>query len=67
MAWIIYGKSIDSHRCMRPLDLANGVFVNNIMHASVWWNDQEDEARKACKHLQEHNRDYIFEVRKKGN
>jgi len=38
----IYGKPPGVNR-FRPLDLKNGCFVVNLMHASTFWTDDEVE------------------------
>lgn len=57
----IYGKD-ETMKRMRPVDLQSGDFVVNLIYASCW--DTKEEADKVCEHINEHNENMYFEVRK---
>lgn len=61
--YILYGKAKDMKRFM-PLDLSEGVFVKNIMFASLF-NDKAKAETVAYK-LMEKNKGLAIEVREQN-
>lgn len=59
----IYGKQKTEKR-FKALDLKNGVFVNNLMYASFFYDNELEQLKKVVQNLNEQNKDFIFEIRK---
>ena len=59
----IYGKQKTEKR-FKALDLKNGVFVNNLMYASFFYENELEQLKKVVQDLNEQNREFIFEIRK---
>ena len=59
----IYGKQKTEKR-FKALDLKNGVFVNNLMYASFFYENELEQLKKVVKDLNEQNREFTFEIRK---
>lgn len=59
----IYGKQKTEKR-FKALDLKNGVFVNNLMYASFFYDNELYQLKKVVQNLNEQNREFIFEIRK---
>ena len=65
MAYFIYGKTKEMSK-FRPIDLKNGTFCNNVIYASMWFDNQKEVAYKVKEEIARKNPDCVFEVRKKG-
>lgn len=59
----IYGKAKTEKR-FKALDLKNGVFVNNLMYASFFYENELEQLKKVVQNLNEQNREFTFEIRK---
>ena len=59
----IYGKAKTEKR-FKALDLKNGVFVNNLMYASFFYENELEQLKKVVQNLNEQNEEFIFEIRK---
>ena len=59
----IYGKQKNEKR-FKALDLKNGVFVNNLMYASFFYENELEQLKKVVQDLNEQNEEFIFEIRK---
>ena len=59
----IYGKQKTEKR-FKALDLKNGVFVNNLMYASFFYENELEQLKKVVQDLNEQNKEFIFEIRK---
>lgn len=59
----IYGKQKTEKR-FKALDLKNGVFVNNLMYASFFYDNELYQLKKVVQDLNEQNKEFIFEIRK---
>lgn len=59
----IYGKQKNKKR-FKALDLKNGVFVNNLMYASFFYENELTQLKKVVQDLNEQNEEFIFEIRK---
>ena len=59
----IYGKQKTEKR-FKALDLKNGVFVNNLMYASFFYENELEQLKKVVQDLNEQNEDFTFEIRK---
>lgn len=59
----IYGKQKNEKR-FKALDLKNGVFVNNLMYASFFYENELTQLKKVVQDLNEQNEEFIFEIRK---
>lgn len=59
----IYGKQKNEKR-FKALDLKNGVFVNNLMYASFFYEHELEQLKKVIQDLNEQNREFTFEIRK---
>ena len=59
----IYGKQKNEKR-FKALDLKNGVFVNNLMYASFFYENELEQLKKVVRDLNEQNEEFIFEIRK---
>lgn len=59
----IYGKQKTEKR-FKALDLKNGVFVNNLMYASFFYDNELHLLKKVVQDLNEQNKEFIFEIRK---
>lgn len=59
----IYGKKKTEKR-FKALDLKNGVFVNNLMYASFFYENELEQLKKVVQDLNEQNREFTFEIRK---
>ena len=59
----IYGKQKTEKR-FKALDLKNGVFVNNLMYASFFYENELEQLKKVVQDLNEQNEEFIFEIRK---
>lgn len=59
----IYGKQKTEKR-FKALDLKNGVFVNNLMYASFFYENELEQLKKVVQDLNEQNREFTFEIRK---
>ena len=59
----IYGKQKNEKR-FKALDLKNGVFVNNLMYASFFYENELEQLKKVVQDLNEQNREFTFEIRK---
>lgn len=59
----IYGKQKTEKR-FKALDLKNGVFVNNLIYASFFYEHELKQLKKVVQDLNEQNREFTFEIRK---
>ena len=59
--YLIYGRMKNQKR-MAPVDLKNGVFVKNLIYASMF--DSQENAQAKCDELNRMNDDMVFEIRK---
>ena len=59
----IYGRQKNEKR-FKALDLKNGVFVNNLMYASFFYENELEQLKKVVQDLNEQNREFTFEIRK---
>ena len=59
----IYGKQKNEKR-FKALDLKNGVFINNLMYASFFYENELEQLKKVVQDLNEQNEEFIFEIRK---
>ena len=62
--YIVYGKRKDERR-FRPFDMNGNRFVTNLIHATIFTNEQLPKLREEVEFMNEHNPDYIFEIRRK--
>lgn len=62
--YIVYGKRKDEKR-FKPFDMNGNKFVVNLIHATVFFDEQLEELKKEVTYMNEHNPDYVFEIRKK--
>ena len=63
MYYRIYGK-LKTEKRFKALDLKNGVFVNNLMYASFFYEYELERLKKVVQDLNEQNIDFKFEIRK---
>ena len=59
----IYGK-LKKEKRFKALDLKNGVFVNNLMYASFFYENELEQLKKVVQDLNEQNKEFTFEIRK---
>lgn len=62
--YIVYGKRKDERR-FRPFDMNGNRFVVNLIHATVFPPEQLSRLQEEVEFMNEHNPDYIFEIRRK--
>ena len=62
--YIVYGKRKDEKR-FKPFDMSGNKFVVNLIHATVFFEEQLGELKKEVDYMNEHNPQYVFEIRKK--
>ena len=63
--YIVYGKRKDEKR-FKPFDMKGNKFVVNLIHATVFFDEQLEELKKEVAFMNEHNPLYVFEIRKKS-
>ena len=61
---MIYGKQADDKR-YKPMNLAKGVQVTNLIHATLWPPSRREKLDKYIAELNEDNPDWDFEIRRK--
>lgn len=61
MYYRIYGKHKDDKRFC-ALDLSTGAFVNNLMYATFFREEEKEKAQSIVKNLQENNKDFEFKI-----
>lgn len=64
MAYRVYGSYKKGR--FKAMDLASGVQVNNLIFATIFWDEQEEYAKKVVEHINQDNPDWQFELRKVG-
>ena len=64
MFYIVYGKRKDEKR-FKPFDMNGNRFVTNLIHATVFPPEQLGKLQKEVNYMNQHNPDYIFEIRRK--
>lgn len=65
MPLIVYGKKKTEKR-YKPFDMKDNKFVINLIHASMFSEDQKEELEEEVRQMNILNKDYQFEIRKKG-
>jgi len=60
---MIYGKDQNSKR-FRPFDYAEGIFVGNLIYASIFREDELERLTKDVAFMNDNNPGYVFEIRK---
>lgn len=61
---MIYGKQ-DNDRRYKPMNIAKGDQVTNLIHATLWPPSKRKEVEEFAKELNTDNHDWQFEVREK--
>ena len=64
MIYMVYGKEKTAKR-FKPFDMFNNKFVINLIHASMFGAHDLERLQKEVAYMNEHNKDYIFEIRSK--
>jgi len=59
----VYGKKRSEAR-FKPFDMANNRFVTNLIYASLFQPEELGKLKDEIAYMNEHNPDYIFEIRK---
>jgi hypothetical protein len=62
--YVVYGK-LKTEKRFKPFDMNNNRFVVNLIHATVFDESQLEALKREVEYMNEHNPDYIFEIRKK--
>ena len=58
----IYGKE-KAEKNFKAYDYENGIFVNNLIYATMIKEPELKKAEKAIKFLNDNNHEYIFQLR----
>lgn len=68
MAYLIYGKE-QGQKQFKAMDLSSGAQVNNLIYATVFWEDQTplEDLQKYVDMLNRDNDTWTFEIRKQGD
>ncbi len=66
MIYLVYGKKKTEKR-FAPFNMKDNTFVFNLIHASIFIEDQKDELVTEIAAMNRLNPDYIFEIRKQKN
>ena len=64
MAYRSYGSYKNGR--FKAMDIGAGVQVNNLIFATIFWDEQEEYAKKVVEHISKENEDWKFELRKVG-
>lgn len=61
----ISGK-LKTDKRYKALDYANGLFVTNVIHATLWSNEHEEYVKKLIEYMNKENDLYEFKLVKRG-
>ena len=64
MAYRIYGSYKNGR--FKAMDIQEGVQVNNLIFATIYWDEQEEYAKSVVESISKDNPDWKFELRKVG-
>lgn len=64
MAYRIYGSYKNGR--FKAMDIQEGVQVNNLIFATIYWDEQEEYAKGVVESISKDNPDWKFELRKVG-
>ena len=62
MAYRVYGSYKNGR--FKAMDINEGVQVANLIYATIFWDEQEEYAKRVVEHISKENPDWKFELRK---